>query len=133
MDENALSSGSGRQALTAVVHLPPPPGLVQKTEVEIEENTSRSNDEQINTSTVSRESLEVGGPDLELEGCSGSAEHCSNGDLDLVYDAKRRDWMSLEHRNFLTQRRYATEVNLKDYSSELQEIFVRSGASGTCT
>ena len=41
-----------------------------------------------------------------------------------MYDAKRRDWTSLEHWNLLTQGRHTTEVNLKNVSSELQEKFV---------
>ena len=61
-----------------------------------------------------REPLDADEPVLNPEGWSGLAEHYLNGDLDLVYDAKRRDWMSLKHWTFLAQRRNATEVTLKN-------------------
>ena len=112
--------------------LPPPLGLVQKMVEEIEQHTLRINNEQKHTTAVSPtddsslqrlpfESLELDEPDLQSEGWSGLTEHYSNGKLDLVYDTKHRDWIPQKHWNFLTQRRNATEANLKDLSCELQE------------
>ena len=45
-----------------------------------------------------------------------------------MYDATRRDWMSLEHCNFFAQRN-TTCVNLKNLSSELQVKFAVADCS----
>ena len=78
-------------------------------------NTSQASDESVNQPTVVSYDFESLHP-------SESALSYLNGDLDLVYDAKRHDWTPLEHWNFLTQGRNTTEV--KNVSSELQEKFV---------
>ena len=100
---------------------------------------SQASDESVNQPTVVPndnplsqgppfESLDPGDSALNSNQWSGSVENDWNGDLDLVYDATRRDWMSLEHCNFLAQRN-TTRVNLKNLSSELQVKFAVADCS----
>ena len=120
LDESASPSGSGLSHRS-------PPGLVQKMVEEVKQNTSQASDESVNQPKIGPKWLWIFGSGricIEFRWVEWIIWELLDGDLDLVNDAKRRDWTSLEHWNFLTQGSHTTEENLKNVSSELQEKFV---------